>query len=241
MGKKEQVLNGKIPNHVAIIMDGNRRWAKNRMLPAIMGHRAGVKRIMEIVEAATDIGINEMTVYAFSTENWGREKTEVDGLMSLLVEFLRKELGRIHKNGVKINLIGKIDDLPANVLAEVNDAIVKTSNNRKFILNIAMSYGGRNEIITSIKNIVKDVENKKINIDELNEENFKNYLFTKGSKDPDYLIRTSGEIRLSNFLLYQLAYAEFYFTDVLWPDFDKEEFFEAILEYQNRNRRFGKQ
>ncbi len=241
MGNKEQVLNGKIPNHVAIIMDGNRRWAKNRMLPAIMGHRAGVKRIMEIVEAATDIGINEMTVYAFSTENWGRDKTEVDGLMSLLVEFLRKELDRIHKNGVKINLIGRIEDLPANVLTEVKDAIIKTSNNRKFILNIAMSYGGRNEIITAIKNIVKDVENNKFNIDELNEENFSNYLFTKGSKDPDLLIRTSGEIRLSNFLLYQLAYAEFYFTDVLWPDFDEEEFFKAILEYQNRNRRFGKQ
>ncbi len=241
MSFKEQILNGKIPSHVAIIMDGNRRWAKKKMLPAIMGHRAGVKKIMEIVEAATDIGIDEMTVYAFSTENWGREKTEVDGLMSLLIEFLRKELDRIHKNGVKINLIGRMEDLPANVLEEVKDAIFKTRNNRKFILNIAMSYGGRNEIITSIKSIVKDVENKKINIDELNEENFKNYLFTKNSRDPDFLIRTSGEIRISNFLLYQLAYAEFYFTDTLWPDFDEEKFFEAILEYQNRNRRFGKQ
>ncbi len=240
MGLKEQVLNGNIPNHVAIIMDGNRRWAKKKMLPTIMGHRAGVKRIMDIVEAATDIGIAEMTVYAFSTENWGREKSEVDGLMNLLVEFLRKELDRIHKNGVKIKLIGRIEDLPENVIGEVKDAINKTKDNSKFVLNIAMSYGGRNEIITSIKNIVKDVENKKLNIDELNEENFKSYLFTKDSSDPDFLIRTSGEIRISNFLLYQLAYTEFYFTDTLWPDFDKDKFFEAILEYQNRERRFGK-
>lgn len=241
MDLKEKILNGEVPHHVAIIMDGNRRWAKKKMLPAIMGHRAGVKRIMEIVEAATDIGIDEMTIYAFSTENWGREKAEVDGLMGLLIEFLRKELDRIHKNGIKINLIGKMEDLPANVLEEVKDAIYKTRNNSRFILNIAMSYGGRNEIITSIKSIVKDVENKKINIDELNEESFKNYLFTKNSSDPDFLIRTSGEIRISNFLLYQLAYAEFYFTDILWPDFDEEKFFEAIVEYQNRNRRFGKQ
>lgn len=240
MGLKEQVLNGNIPNHVAIIMDGNRRWAKKKMLPTIMGHRAGVKKIMEIVEAATDIGIAEMTVYAFSTENWGREKSEVDGLMNLLVEFLRKELDRIHKNGVKIKLIGRMEDLPENVIGEVKDAINKTKDNSKFTLNIAMSYGGRNEIITSIKNIVKDVENKKLNIDELNEENFKSYLFTKDSSDPDFLIRTSGEIRISNFLLYQLAYTEFYFTDTLWPDFDKDKFFEAILEYQNRERRFGK-
>lgn len=237
----EQVLNGKIPNHVAIIMDGNRRWAKKRNLPIAMGHRAGVKNIMEIVEAAADIGINELTVYAFSTENWGREKNEVDGLMSLLVEFLKKELNRIIKNNIKLNLIGRIEDLPDNVSEEVKNAINKTKDNDKFNLNIALSYGGRDEIVTSVKNIVKDVENNKFNIDELNEENFKNYLFTKNSKDPDFLIRTSGEIRISNFLLYQLAYAEFYFTDTLWPDFDKEEFFGAILEYQIRNRRFGKQ
>ncbi len=237
----EQVLNGKIPNHVAIIMDGNRRWAKKRNLPVAMGHRAGVKRIMEIVEAAADIGINALTVYAFSTENWGREKNEVDGLMSLLVEFLKKELNRIIKNNIKLNLIGRIEDLPDNVSEEVKNALDKTKNNDKFNLNIALSYGGRDEIVTSVKNIVKDVENNKFNIDELNEENFKNYLFTKNSKDPDFLIRTSGEIRISNFLLYQLAYAEFYFTDTLWPDFDKEEFFGAILEYQIRNRRFGKQ
>ncbi len=237
----EQVLNGKIPNHVAIIMDGNRRWAKKRNLPVAMGHRAGVKRIMEIVEAAADIGINALTVYAFSTENWGREKNEVDGLMSLLVEFLKKELNRIIKNNIKLNLIGRIEDLPDNVSEEVKNALDKTKNNNKFNLNIALSYGGRDEIVTSVKNIVKDVENNKFNIDELNEENFKDYLFTKNSKDPDFLIRTSGEIRISNFLLYQLAYAEFYFTDTLWPDFDKEEFFGAILEYQIRNRRFGKQ
>lgn len=241
MNLKDQVLDGKIPNHVAIIMDGNRRWAKKKNLPVAMGHREGVKRIMEIVEAAADVGVNNLTVYAFSTENWGREKTEVDCLMGLLIEFLRKELNRIIKNNIKLNLIGRIEDLPINVREEVKNAIEITKCNSRFNLNIALSYGGRDEIVTAIKNIVKDVENNKLNIDDLDEENFKNYLFTKHSVDPDFLIRTSGEVRISNFLLYQLAYTEFYFTDILWPDFKEKEFFEAILEYQKRNRRFGKQ
>ncbi|HBB28726.1 MAG TPA: isoprenyl transferase [Clostridiales bacterium] len=241
MNLRDQVLDGKIPNHVAIIMDGNRRWAKKKNLPVAMGHREGVKRIMEIVETAADVGINNLTVYAFSTENWGREKNEVDCLMSLLIEFLKKELNRIIKNNIKLNLIGRIEDLPNNVREEVKSAIDATKDNKRFNLNIALSYGGRDEIVTAVKNIVKDVENNEINIDNLNEENFKNYLFTKNSTDPDFLIRTSGEVRISNFLLYQLAYTEFYFTDVLWPDFKETELFEAILEYQKRNRRFGKQ
>ncbi len=241
MNLRDQVLDGKIPNHVAIIMDGNRRWAKKKNLPVAMGHREGVKRIMEIVETAADVGINYLTVYAFSTENWGREKNEVDCLMSLLIEFLKKELNRIIKNNIKLNLIGRIEDLPNNVREEVKSAIDATKDNKRFNLNIALSYGGRDEIVTAVKNIVKDVENNEINIDNLNEENFKNYLFTKNSTDPDFLIRTSGEVRISNFLLYQLAYTEFYFTDVLWPDFKETELFEAILEYQKRNRRFGKQ
>ncbi len=241
MNLRDQVLDGKIPNHVAIIMDGNRRWAKKKNLPVAMGHREGVKRIMEIVETAADVGINNLTVYAFSTENWGREKNEVDCLMSLLIEFLKKELNRIIKNNIKLNLIGRIEDLPNNVREEVKSAIDATKDNKRFNLNIALSYGGRDEIVTAVKNIVKDVENNEINIDNLNEENFKNYLFTKNSTDPDFLIRTSGEVRISNFLLYQLAYTEFYFTDVLWPDFTETELFEAILEYQKRNRRFGKQ
>jgi len=241
MNLRDQVLNGKIPNHVAIIMDGNRRWAKKKNLPVAMGHREGVKRIMEIVETAADVGINNLTVYAFSTENWGREKNEVDCLMSLLIEFLKKELNRIIKNNIRLNLIGRIEDLPNNVREEVKSAIDATKDNKRFNLNIALSYGGRDEIVTAVKNIVKDVENNEINIDNLNEENFKNYLFTKNSMDPDFLIRTSGEVRISNFLLYQLAYTEFYFTDVLWPDFKETELFEAILEYQKRNRRFGKQ
>lgn len=241
MNLRDQVLNGKIPNHVAIIMDGNRRWAKKKNLPVAMGHREGVKRIMEIVETAADVGINNLTVYAFSTENWGREKNEVDCLMSLLIEFLKKELNRIIKNNIRLNLIGRIEDLPNNVREEVKSAIDATKDNKRFNLNIALSYGGRDEIVTAVKNIVKDVENNEINIDNLNEENFKNYLFTKNSTDPDFLIRTSGEVRISNFLLYQLAYTEFYFTDVLWPDFKETELFEAILEYQKRNRRFGKQ
>ncbi len=203
MNLRDQVLDGKVPNHVAIIMDGNRRWAKGKNLPVAMGHREGVKRIMELVEIAADIGINNLTVYAFSTENWGREKTEVDCLMGLLVEFLKKELNRIIKNNIRLNLIGNVDDLPDNVRNEVKNAIEITSNNKRFNLNIALSYGGRNEIIKAVKNIVKDVENNEFNIDELN--------------------------------------TEFYFTEVLWPDFKEKEFLEAILEYQKRNRRFGKQ
>ena len=241
MNLRDQVLDGNIPKHIAIIMDGNRRWAKSKNLPVAMGHREGVKRIMEIVETAGDIGVDSLTVYAFSTENWGREKTEVDCLMGLLVEFLRKELNRIIKNNIKLNLLGNIDDLPSNIKEEVKNAIETTKNNNRFNLNIALSYGGRDEIIKAVKNIVKDVENNELNIDELDEDKFKNYLYTKDNIDPDLLIRTSGEIRISNFLLYQLAYTEFYFTEIMWPDFKEAEFLKAILEYQKRNRRFGKQ
>ena len=240
MNLKEKVMAGKIPNHIAIIMDGNRRWAKNKLMPVLLGHREGVKRIMEIVEVAGDIGVGSLTVYAFSTENWGREKTEVDGLMSLLLEFLRKELDRIMANNIKLNLIGNINDLPSNVKIEVAKALEKTKDNKRFNLNIALSYGGRDEIIKAVRNIAKDVENRIISIDDINEDSFKDYLFTADLPDPDFLIRTSGEIRISNFLLYQLAYTEFYFTDVLWPDFKEEEFLKAILEYQKRDRRFGK-
>lgn len=241
MNLQEQVMNGQIPQHIAIIMDGNRRWAKNNFLPVAAGHREGVKRVKDILELASKVGVKYLTVYAFSTENWGREKNEVEYLMGLLLEFIKKELDTLHKNNIKIRLLGNMDDLPEAVRIEVEKSILLTQNNDKFTFNIALSYGGRDEIIKATKQIATDVENHKINIDQINEETFKNYLFTKDICDPDLLIRTSGEIRLSNFLLYQLAYTEFYFTDVLWPDFKEDEFYKAILEYQKRNRRFGKQ
>lgn len=239
MDLEEQVKKGKMPEHIAVIMDGNRRWAKNNNLPARDGHREGALRVTDLVRNSVDIGIKYLSVYAFSTENWRRDKKEVDYLMNLLVEFVVKELDYLHKNDVKITLMGNIEDLPEKTKREVIRSVELTKNNRKLHLNIALSYGSRAEIINAVKNIVNDLENDKINIDSIDEESFKKYLFTHDMPDPDLLIRTSGEIRLSNFLLYQLAYTEFYFTDILWPDFKKEELLRAVECFQNRKRRYG--
>ncbi len=241
MNIKNIMSNNKVPTHVAIIMDGNRRWAKSRNLPTAMGHREGVKRLIELVESAPKLGIQSLTVYAFSTENWGREKKEVDVLMDLLSEYMIKELDRVASNGIKINLLGNIDALPIKVKKGIENALQVTKDNTKFNLNIALSYGGRSEIISAVKNVLNDIENNKINIDDLSEDKFKDYLFTKNLPDPDFLIRTGGETRISNFLLYQMAYTEFYFTDLMWPDFKYEHFLNAIEEFSNRKRRFGKQ
>ncbi len=239
MNLEERVRLGIIPKHLAVIMDGNRRWAKNNNLPAREGHREGALRVTDLVRNSVDIGIKYLSVYAFSTENWRRDKKEVDYLMNLLVEFVVKELDYLHKNDVKITLMGNIEDLPEKTKREVIRSVELTKNNRKLHLNIALSYGSRAEIINAVKNIVNDFENDKINIDSIDEESFKKYLFTHDMPDPDLLIRTSGEIRLSNFLLYQLAYTEFYFTDILWPDFKKEELLRAVESFQNRKRRYG--
>lgn len=239
MNLEERVRTGIIPEHIAIIMDGNRRWAKAKNLPTRDGHKEGAMRVTDLVRNAADMGIKYLSIYAFSTENWRRDKKEVDYLMNLLVEFVVKELDYLHKNDVKITLIGNIEDLPEKTKKEVKRSIELTKNNKKLHLNIALSYGSRSEIINAVKNIIDDYENNEINIDEINEESFKNYLFTKGMPDPDLLIRTSGEIRLSNFLLYQLAYTEFYFTEIMWPDFNKEELLKAIECFQNRKRRYG--
>lgn len=240
MNLKEKISEGQVPKHIAIIMDGNRRWAKSKNLPASMGHREGVKRTMDIVESSINIGVESLTIYAFSTENWGREKSEVECLMGLLLEFIKKKLSVINDNNIRIRVLGNMDDLPDYLRVEVDNAIELTKNNTKFNLNIALSYGSRDEIIKAIKKVINDVENNKINIDDIDEKKFSSYLYTHDLPDPDLLIRTSGEIRLSNFLLYQLAYTEFYFTDVFWPDFKEKEYYTAILEYQKRNRRFGK-
>lgn len=239
MNLEEKVRTGIIPEHLAVIMDGNRRWAKQKNLPTREGHKEGALRVTDLVRNSVDLGIKYLSIYAFSTENWRRDKKEVDYLMNLLVEFVVKELDYLHKNNVKITLMGNKDDLPEKTKREVIRSIELTKNNTKLHLNIALSYGSRNEIVNAIKNVLKDYENNKINIDNINEESFKNYLFTHDMPDPDLLIRTSGEIRLSNFLLYQLAYAEFYFTDVLWPDFKKEQLLMAIENFQNRKRRYG--
>ncbi len=239
MNLEERVRLGIIPKHLAVIMDGNRRWAQNNNLPARDGHREGALRVTDLVRNSVDIGIKYLSVYAFSTENWRRDKKEVDYLMNLLVEFVVKELDYLHKNDVKITLMGNIEDLPEKTKREVIRSVELTKNNRKLHLNIALSYGSRAEIINAVKNIVNDFENDKINIDSIDEESFKKYLFTHDMPDPDLLIRTSGEIRLSNFLLYQLAYTEFYFTDILWPDFKKEELLKAVESFQNRKRRYG--
>lgn len=239
MDFEAQVLSGIIPEHIAVIMDGNRRWANQKKLPTKIGHREGALRVTDLVRNCADIGVKYLSVYAFSTENWNREKKEIDYLMNLLVEFVFKELNTLHKNDVRITMMGKIEDLPEKTKKEVQRSIELTKNNKTLHLNIALSYGSRDEIIRAVKNIVNDYENNEINIEELNEDSFKNYLFTNDMPDPDLLIRTSGELRLSNFLLYQLAYTEFYFTDILWPDFKKEELLKAIENYQQRKRRYG--
>lgn len=230
---------GNLPGHIAIIMDGNGRWAKKRFLPRSAGHKEGIERVKEIVKSSGDLGIKYLTLYAFSTENWSRPKDEVDTLMKLLVEYLKKELETLHKSNVKINVLGDLERLPELPKKEVHNAIQKTINNNKLILNIALNYGGRNEIIKAVKKVIKDVHNGTLGVDSINEELFKNYLYTKDQPDPDLLIRPSGEQRISNFLLYQIAYTEFVFTDIFWPDFTKEYLYKAIIEFQNRKRRFG--
>ncbi|MDF2948042.1 MAG: isoprenyl transferase [Sedimentibacter sp.] len=239
MNLEDTVRAGIIPEHLAVIMDGNRRWAKIRNLPTSKGHKEGAMRVTDLVRNSVDLGIKYLSIYAFSTENWRRDKKEVDYLMNLLVEFVVKELDYLHKNDVKITLMGNIEDLPEKTKNEVKRSIELTKNNTKLHLNIALSYGSRNEIVNAVKKIINEYENNKINIDEINEESFKKHLFTYDMPDPDLLIRTSGEIRLSNFLLYQLAYTEFYFTDIMWPDFDKQELLKAIDNFQNRKRRYG--
>lgn len=229
----------KLPKHIAIIMDGNGRWAKKRALPRNFGHQEGMERVIEVVESASEIGIKHLTLYAFSTENWKRPITEINGLMNILVLYIRQELEKLHKNNIKLNILGDISKLPDKPRKEVEKAVDKTKNNTKMTLNIALNYGGRDEIVNGIKEYLKDLELGNISLYDLNTESFSNYLYTRNQPDPDLLIRPSGELRLSNFLLYQIAYAEFWFSDVLWPDFHQRELYLSIIDYQNRNRRFG--
>jgi undecaprenyl diphosphate synthase len=240
MSLKSQIIIQNLPKHVAIIMDGNGRWAKQKGLARVFGHRNGVKAVRETIESAAEIGIEVLTLYAFSTENWKRPKKEIDTLMSLLVSSLKEELKTLQKNNIKLQTIGQINNLPKKAQKELQEVIKKTDSNTEMILNLALSYGSREEIVNTIKNISKKVVNKLITIEEIDEKIINNHLYTFTLPDVDFLIRTSGEKRISNFLLWQIAYAELYFTDVLWPDFRKDDFFKAILDYQHRERRFGK-
>ncbi len=237
---KSQIAKNTVPNHIAIIMDGNGRWAKLKGKPRIFGHKHGVTSVRQVIEGCAEVGINYLTMYAFSTENWNRPKLEVKTLMALLVSSLKKELKTLQKNNIKLNTIGNIENLPKKAQIELDEVIEKTKNNSTLTLTLALSYGSREEIVNVIKNISKKVVNNQLNIEEINEKIINNHLYTFSLPDVDFMIRTSGEKRISNFLLWQIAYAELYFTDTLWPDFRKENLFNAILEYQNRERRFGK-
>lgn len=231
--------SGKIPEHVAIIMDGNGRWANKRSLPRVAGHRAGMKAVKEVVKAADEIGVRYMTMYAFSTENWKRPRDEVDFLMKLPQEFLSTELDELIERGVRIRMLGSKSELPSHTLKALLEAEEKTKDNSGLQLNFALNYGGRDELAKAFSVMAAQVKSGELQPEQLTEELISSYLYTSEIPDPDLLIRTSGEIRLSNFMLWQLAYTELWFTDVLWPDFTREHFYQAIVEYQGRARRYG--
>lgn len=235
-----QINKEKLPKHIAIIMDGNGRWAEEQGQDRLFGHYHGVESVRNIVEGCAELGVEFLTLYAFSTENWDRPKKEVDGLMTLLVETIRKEVPTLNKNNIKLHVIGDMSMLPEFALKEMTEAIDLTSTNTGLNLVMALSYSSRWEIIDAVKKIAKDVNEGKINAENITHEVFQNYLTTHSIPDPELLIRTSGEFRISNFLLYQLAYTELYFTNTFWPAFRKNNLHEAILDFQNRERRFGK-
>lgn len=232
--------SSEIPRHIAIIMDGNGRWAKSKNLPRIAGHREGVESVREIVKSCARIGVKYLTLYTFSTENWKRPKTEVTTLMRLLVKVLRREIQELHNNDVRLQAIGDIPALPEDVQKELADAIDKTRNNKTLTLVLALSYSGRWEIVDAVRSIARDLKEGKISEEEIKIDTFSKYLNTKNIPDPDLLIRTSGEMRISNFLLWQLAYSEMYITPVFWPQFRERDLLEAIADYCKRERRFGK-
>lgn len=235
----QKIDRDKLPGHLAIIMDGNGRWAQERMLKRIIGHQRGVETVRYIVEESSRLGIRYLTLFAFSSENWSRPKSEVKALMTLLKKYISMETPRLMRNNIRFNVIGKLGELPPDVMGEVEKAILKTSSNTGMVLTLALSYGARQEIIQAVSRLLSDVSAGKIKPEELDEKNFSAYLYTSGIPEPDLLIRTSGEMRISNFLLWQIAYSELYFTDVNWPDFGQEEFYKALSNYQARERRYG--
>lgn len=237
---QSQILPDKVPQHIAIIMDGNGRWAKAKGMPRVLGHHSGVKSVREVTEAAAQIGVKYLTLYAFSTENWNRPPAEVTALMSLLVETIKGEIRDLNKNGVRLTAIGDIEALPAATLNTLKEGIEKTKDNQRVTLVLALNYSAKWEILRATRLLAEAVKAGNLQPEQIDEVLFERELSTHGIPDPELLIRTSGEARLSNFLLWQVAYAELYFTPVFWPDFGKEELFKAILSYQNRERRFGR-
>jgi undecaprenyl diphosphate synthase len=240
MSLKDKIDIARLPSHIAIIMDGNGRWAKEKGEDRLFGHLHGVESVRNIVEGAAELGVKYLTLYAFSTENWDRPEYEVSGLMELLVETIHKEVPTLNKNNIKLHVIGDINMLPEAAKNELSDALKETNANTGLNLVMALSYSSRWEIINAVKQIAGDIKNEKLAVDHITHEVFQRYLTTCDFPDPELVIRTSGEFRISNFLLYQLAYAELYFTNTLWPDFRRENLYEAILDYQSRERRFGK-
>ncbi len=236
----ENIDKNRLPRHIAIIMDGNGRWAKEKGHDRLYGHYHGVESVRNIVEGCAELGIEFLTLYAFSTENWDRPEYEVDGLMELLVSTIRKEVDGLHKNNIRLQIIGDFESLPANAQKELNEALEITASNTGLTLVMALSYSGRWELLNAVKQIAADIKKGSLTEEEIDLKTFEKYLCTAQMPDPELMIRTSGESRISNFLLYQLAYAELYFTKVRWPDFRKENLYEAILDFQERERRFGK-
>ena len=230
----------RLPRHIAIIMDGNGRWAKRRNQPRVFGHRQGAKSVRKVVEATARLGINNLTLYAFSTENWNRPKHEIKTLMKLLVNALKNELGLMMKNNIRLNAIGHTDMMPTNVQQELQEVLDETKENTGLVLTLALSYGARQEILRAVQEISHKVKNNIISVENVDDNIINKHLYTQNLPDVDLLIRTSGEVRISNFLLWQIAYAELYFTDELWPDFNETSLHKAITDYQKRERRFGK-
>ena len=235
MNFEEKLDLSNIPTHIGIIMDGNGRWAKKRFMPRTFGHKAGVEAIREIVKKCNTLNVKYLTVYAFSTENWTRPKDEVSVLMGLIVTYLQNELKELHENNVRIKTIGDITKLPEKPYEELQKSMETTKNNTGVTLTLALNYGFRDDLANAIKNLIKD----NLSVEDINKDTIKSYLYTSFMPDPDLIIRTSGEQRLSNFMMYEASYSEFYFCDTLWPDFDSEELCKAIYSYQNRERRFG--
>ena len=240
MELKERIDRERLPKHIAIIMDGNGRWAKKQGKLRIFGHEQGVIPVRETAEAAAELGVAYVTLYAFSKENWNRPKYEVDALMSLLVKTISKEVKTLQENDIRLQTIGDIASLPEKTQKQLQQAIDETANNKRMTLVLALSYGARWEIVEACKQIAERVKNNELNIEEIDSQLLSSHLNTVGMPDPELLIRTSGELRISNFLLWQIAYSELVFTDKLWPDFRKDDLYKAILDYQNRERRFGK-
>jgi undecaprenyl diphosphate synthase len=235
----DQIDRSSLPAHIAIIMDGNGRWARKRGLPRVAGHRAGISAVREVVEGSAELGIPVLTLYAFSVENWKRPQTEVSTLMKLLKEYLNKELESIHKNNIRFRTLGRTDQLDASVQRELDKAIARTRGNTGMIFNVALNYGGRAEIVDAVNRIIRNGGKEAVANGGITETEFAEHLYTAGLPDPDLLIRTSGELRISNFLLWQIAYAEIWVTDTLWPDFGKQHLYEAIIAFQKRERRYG--